>query len=153
MTALTVHMVARDAARAAAWYAEAFGAEERGRIAVPDGRLMQVELWFGDSQVMVSDEFPELGVVSPETLEGSPVVLHLRCADVDAAWRRALAAGAIVRQPLADQVWGERYGQLIDPFGHRWGLATHLRDVPPDEVAAAIAGLFGPGSVSESKKS
>jgi PhnB protein len=140
---LTPHIVARDADRAAAWYVEALGAEERGRIAVPDGRFMQIELWFGDAQVMLSDEFVELGVVSPQTLEGSPVVLHLQVDDVDAAWRRAVEAGAIVRQPLADQVWGERYGQVADPFGHRWGLAQHLRDVPRDEVAAAVAALFG----------
>jgi PhnB protein len=135
-------MVAREAARAAAWYVDVLGAEERGRIAVPDGRYMQIELWFGESQVMLSDEFVELGVVSPATLEETPVVLHLTVDDVDAAWERALAAGAIVRQPLADQVWGERYGQLTDPFGHRWGLAQHLRDVPREEVERAVAQLF-----------
>jgi uncharacterized glyoxalase superfamily protein PhnB len=93
VSGLTVHIVARGADRAAAWYAEALGAEERGRIAVPDGRFMQIELWFGDAQVMLSDEFVELGVVSPETLEGSPVVLHLRVDDVDAVWNRAVEAG------------------------------------------------------------
>jgi PhnB protein len=143
VTALTPHIVARDANRAAAWYVEALGAEERGRIPVPDGRLMQVELFFGGAQVMLADEFPELGVVSPETLEGSPVVLHLRVDDVETVWNRAVEAGAIVRQPLADQVWGERYGQLTDPFGHRWGLAQHLRDVPREEVARAVATMFG----------
>ncbi|HEX3225482.1 MAG TPA: VOC family protein [Gaiellaceae bacterium] len=148
MSGLTVHIVARGADRAAGWYAEALGAEERGRIAVPDGRFMQIELWFGDAQVMLSDEFTELGVVSPETLEGSPVVLHLRVADVDAAWKRAVEAGAIVRQPLADQVWGERYGQFSDPFGHRWGLAQHLRDVPREDVARAVAAMFGGSAAS-----
>ena len=148
MSGLTVHIVARGADRAAAWYVEARGAEERGRIAVPDGRFMQIELWFGDAQVMLSDEFTELGVVSPETLEGSPVVLHLRVADVDAAWKRAVEAGAIVRQPLADQVWGERYGQFSDPFGHRWGLAQHLRDVPREDVARAVAAMFGGSAAS-----
>lgn len=143
MSALTPHIVARGADRAAAWYVDALGAEERGRIAVPDGRLMQIELWFDGAQVMLSDEFVELGVVSPETLEGSPVVLHLVVDDVDAVWTRAVAAGAVIRQPLADQVWGERYGQFADPFGHRWGLAQHLRDVPREEVAQAVAALFG----------
>ena len=143
MGSLTPHIVARGADRAAAWYVEALGAEERGRIAVPDGRFMQIELWFGDAQVMLSDEFTELGVVSPATLEGSPVVLHLRVADVDAAWTRAVEAGAIVRRPLADQVWGERCGQFTDPFGHRWGLAQHLREVPRDEVERAVAAMFG----------
>ena len=139
---IAVHMVAREAARAAAWYVDVLGAAERGRIAVPDGRYMQIELWFGESQVMLSDEFVELGVVSPVTLEGTPVVLHLTVDDVDSVWERALAAGAIVRQPLADQVWGERYGQFTDPFGHRWGLAQHLRDVPREEVERAVARLF-----------
>ena len=139
---IAVHMVAREAARAAAWYVDVLGAAERGRIAVPDGRYMQIELWFGESQVMLSDEFVELGVVSPVTLEGTPVVLHLTVDDVDSVWERALAAGAIVRQPLADQVWGERYGQFTDPFGHRWGLAQHLRDVPREEVERVVARLF-----------
>jgi PhnB protein len=143
VSGLTPHIVARGADQAAAWYAEALGAEERGRIAVPDGRFMQIELWFGNAQVMLSDEFVELGVVSPQTLEGSPVVLHLQVDNVDTAWNRAVEAGAIVRQPLADQVWGERYGQFTDPFGHRWGLAQHLRDVPREDVAEAVAAMFG----------
>ena len=142
MSRLTPHLVARGAEQAAAWYAEALRAQERGRIAVPDGRFMQIELWFGDAQVMLSDEFVELGVVSPQTLEGSPVVLHLQFDDVESAWKRAVEAGAVVRQPLADQFWGERYGQFTDPFGHRWGLAQHLRDVPRDEVAQAVAAMF-----------
>jgi PhnB protein len=120
---ITTHMVARDASAAAQWYVDNLGAEERGRIAVPDGRLMQVELRFGDSQVMLCDEFPEMDVLAPTTIGGTAVVLHLQCEDVDATWERALAAGATVRTELADQEWGERYGQITDPFGHRWGLA------------------------------
>jgi PhnB protein len=122
MATITTHMVAADASAAAQWYADVLGADERGRIAVPDGRLMQVELWFGDSQVMLCDEFPELDVRAPTTIGGTAVVLHLRCDDVDATWQRALAGGATVRTELADQEWGERYGQIVDPFGHRWGL-------------------------------
>jgi PhnB protein len=123
MTTITTHIVATDASRAARWYHDVLGAEERGRIPVPDGRLMQIELWFGDSQVMLCDEFPEMDVLSPQTIGGTAVVLHLRCDDVDAAWKRALASGASVRTELADQAWGERYGQITDPFGYRWGLA------------------------------
>jgi PhnB protein len=104
---------------------------------------MQVELWFGESQVMLADEFPELDVLSPLAIGGTSTVLHLRVDDVDAVWERALAAGAEVRQPLADAFWGERYGQITDPFGHRWGLAQHVRDVAPDEIARAVAELFG----------
>jgi len=143
MSSITPHLVVRDAAGAAAWYARALGAEERGRVEVPGGKLMQAELWFGDSQVMLADEFPELGVLSPLSIGGTATVMHLRTDDVDALWERAVAAGAEVSQPLADAFWGERYGQITDPFGHRWGLAQHVRDVPPEEIAAAVAAMFG----------
>jgi PhnB protein len=140
---LTVHIVVRDAAGAAEWYRRALGAEERGRIEVPGGKLMQAELWFGDSQVMIADEFPELGVLSPLSIGGTATVLHLRTDNVDALWQRALDAGAEVRQPLADAFWGERYGQLTDPFGHRWGLAQRVRDVSQEEIEQAVARMFG----------
>jgi PhnB protein len=91
---------------------------------------------------MLADEFPELGVLSPLAIGGTATVLHLRVDDVDAVWQRAVDAGAEVRQPLADVFWGERYGQIVDPFGHRWGLAQHLRDVPPDEIQRAVDELF-----------
>ena len=104
---------------------------------------MQLELSFGDSTLMLADEFVEMGVLSPLTVGGTATVFHLNVDDVDAAWQRALDAGAEVRQPLADAFWGERYGQITDPFGHRWGLAQHLRDVPHEEVARAAAALFG----------
>jgi PhnB protein len=140
--AITPHIVVRDAARAAEWYAEALGAQERSRIPLPDGRLMTVELWFDDSPVMVADEFPEMGVLSPLSVGGTSTVLNLRCDDVDAAWQRALAAGAEILHPLQDAFWGDRHGQITDPFGHRWGLAQHVRDVPPDEVARLAAQAF-----------
>jgi PhnB protein len=143
MHSVTPHLVVRDAARAAAWYAEALGAEERGRIEVPGGKLMQVELWFGDSAVMLADEFPDFGVLSPLAIGGTATVLHLYSEDVEALWQRAVAAGAEVRQPLGDAFWGERYGQITDPFGHRWGLAQRVRDVPQEEIARAAAELFG----------
>jgi PhnB protein len=139
---ITPHLVVRGAARAAEWYAQALGAEERGRIDVPGGKLMQVELRIGDATVMIADEFPELDVLSPESIGGTATVLHLETADVDALWERATAAGAEVRQPLGDTFWGERYGQISDPFGHRWGLAQRIRDVPQEEIARAAAELF-----------
>jgi PhnB protein len=123
---IAVHMAVRSADEAAAWYVERLGAEERGRIAVPDGRLMQVALEFGDSKVMLCDEFPEIDVLAPTTIGGTAVVLHLQCDDVDSTWQRVLAGGATVRTELADQDWGERYGQIVDPFGHRWGLAQQI---------------------------
>jgi PhnB protein len=143
MHTITPHIVVSDAARAADWYRQVFGAEERSRIEVPGGKLMQVELWFGDSAVMLADEFPELGVLSPLSVGGTATVLHLYTTDVDALWKRAVDAGAEVRQPLQDVFWGERYGQITDPFGHRWGLAQHLRAVPRQEIQEAAAAMFG----------
>jgi len=143
MHTITPHIIVRDAARAVEWYKEALGAEERSRVPLPGGKLMSVELWFGDSTVMVADEFPEMGVLSPQTVGGTSTVLHLYTEDVETLWKRAVDAGAVVLHPLQDQFWGDRHGQLTDPFGHRWGLATHVRDVPPEEIARAAAAAFG----------
>jgi len=143
MHTITPHIVVNDATAATDWYKQVLGAEERSRIEVPGGKLMQVELWFGDSAVMLADEFPELGVLSPLSVGGTATVLHLYTSDVDALWKRAVDAGAEVRQPLQDVFWGERYGQITDPFGHRWGLAQHLRSVPREEIADAVAAMFG----------
>jgi PhnB protein len=139
---ITPHVVVRDAARAVDWYTNVLGAEERLRIPVPDGRLMSVELRFGDSTVMLADEFPEMGIVSPQTLGGTYMALHLMVEDVDGVWQRALDAGAQVFHPLQDSFWGERHGQVIDPFGHRRGLAQHLRDVPDEELVRAAQEMF-----------
>ncbi len=140
---ITPHLVVRDAARAAEWYKEALGAEERGRIPVPGGKFMQIELWFGDSAVMLADEFLDAGILSPLAIGGTPVVLHFSTENVDALWKRALDAGAQVLQPLQEQFWGDRYGQISDPFGYRWGLAQHTRDVPSEEIARHAASVFG----------
>ena len=146
MHTITPHVVVRDAARAVEWYTSVLGAEERLRIPVPDGRLMSVELRFGDSAVMLADEFPEMGIVSPQTLGGTYMALHLMVDDVDRVWQRALDAGAEVFHPLQDSFWGERHGQVIDPFGHRWGLAQHLRYVSPEELVGAAQEMFATGS-------
>lgn len=140
---ITPHIVIRDAGRAAEWYKQALGAEERGRIPVSGGKFMQIELWFGDSAVMIADEFPEAGVLSPQTIGGNPVVLHFSTENVEALWKRAIDAGAEVVQPLQDQFWGDRYGQIRDPFGYRWGLAQHVRDVPSEEIISIAATIFG----------
>ena len=140
---ITPHLVVRDAARASQWYREALGAEELDRIEVPGGKLLQVELDFGDALVVLADEFPELGVLSPLSIGGTATVLHLVTHDVDSLWRRAVDAGAEIRQPLGDAFWGERYGQIVDPFGHRWGLAQRVREVSREEVARAAAEIFG----------
>jgi PhnB protein len=140
---LTPHIVVRGAAEASEFYARAFGAQERNRVPVPDGRIMSLELELGDSTVMVADEFPEMDVVSPLTVGGTSLVLQISTEDVDALWQRALAAGAQPLHPPADGFWGERHGQLLDPYGHKWGLAQRVRDVPHEEVVAAAARLFG----------
>ena len=139
---IVAHIVVRGAERAAAFYAEAFGAQEVSRIPVPDGRLMSVQLRIADGLLHLADEFPEMGVLAPPSLGGTPVVLALEVDDADAAFARAVAAGAQVRQPLADMFWGDRHAQLDDPFGHRWNISQHLRDVPQDEIVAAAARLF-----------
>ena len=142
---VTPHIVVRGAAGAAEWYERALGAEIGTRIPVPDGRFMQIELRFGESTVMIADEFPEFGAVSPLALGGTYGALTIATDDVDTLWARALAAGAEVHSPLQDAFWGERHGQILDPYGHRWGLAQHVRDVPHDEVVAQAAAVFGGG--------
>jgi len=140
---ITPHIVVRDAERAVEWYTRALGAEERDRIPLPGGKLMSVELAIGDSTVMLADEFPEAGVLSPLSVGGTSVVLNISTDDVDSLWQRALDAGAEVLHPLEDAFWGERHGQITDPFGHRWGMAQHIRDVPHDEVVRVAAEAFG----------
>jgi PhnB protein len=141
--AITPHIVVQGADRATAFYTDAFGAQELSRIPIPDGRLMSVQLRIGDHLIHISDEFPEMGVLAPPSIGGTPVVLALGVADAEAAFARAVAAGAQVRQPLQNMFWGDRHGQLEDPFGHRWNIDQHLRDVPHDEVEAAAAQAFG----------
>jgi PhnB protein len=140
---ITPHIVVPDAASASEWYAKALGAEERSRVPLPGGKVMTLELRFGDSAVMVASEFPEMGIVSPLTVGGTATVLQLYSDDVDAFWERAVDAGAEVRHPLGDTFWGDRHGQITDPFGHRWNLAQHIGDVPHDEIVRAAAEAFG----------
>ena len=139
---ITPHIVVQGAERAVAFYRDAFGAEEVSRIPVPDGRLMSVQLRIGDGLLHMADEFPEMGVLAPPSIGGTPVVLALDVADAEAVFAQAVTAGAQIRQPLANMFWGDRHGQLEDPFGHRWNIAQHLHDVPHDEVIAAAAQAF-----------
>lgn len=140
---VSAHLVVPDAAVASTWYASAFGARERSRIPLPGGKLMSVELELGDAVVHLGSEFPAYGILSPAAIGGTATVLQLDVADADALWARAVAAGATVHHPIADQFWGERHGQLVDPFGHRWNIAHKLREVPHDEIVAAAAKAFG----------
>jgi uncharacterized glyoxalase superfamily protein PhnB len=139
---ITAHIVVQGAERAAAFYADAFGAQELSRIPTPDGRLMSVQLRIGSSDLHLADEFPEMGVLAPPSIGGTAVVLALDVSDAEAAFARALAAGAEVRQALAEMFWGDVHGQIEDPFGHRWNIGQHVRDVPHDEVVAAAAEIF-----------
>jgi len=139
---ITAHIVVQGAERAAAFYRDAFAAEEVDRIPVPDGRLMSVQLRIGDSRLHLADEFPELGVLAPPSIGGTAVVLALQVPDAKAVFAQAVTAGAKVRQPLAEVFWGDLHGQLEDPFGHRWNISQHLRDVPHSEVVAAAARAF-----------
>jgi PhnB protein len=139
---ITPHIVVQGAERAAAFYRNAFAAEDVDRIPVPDGRLMSVRLRIGDGLLHLADEFPELGVLAPPSIGGTAVVLALAVADAQAVFAQAVAAGANVRQPLAEAFWGDLHGQLEDPFGHRWNVSQHLRDVPHDQVVAAAARAF-----------
>jgi PhnB protein len=140
---LTPHLVVPEASAAASWYQRAFGAHEVGRVPLPGDRVMTVEMRIGDTPLHVASEFPEAGIVSPLTIGGTATVIQIDTDDADTLWQRAVAAGAEVQHELAEQFWGERHGQLSDPFGHRWNIAQHVRDVPPEEVAAAAAALFG----------
>lgn len=135
---LTPFLTVRDAARAIEFYKQAFGAKERGVMKGPDGKIMHAELMIGDSIIMLSDEFPEFGAVSPETIGGSGLGLHIYVDGVDAAFDRAVKAGAQVEMPVMDQFWGDRYGKLKDPFGHKWSIATHMKDLSADEMKKSM---------------
>jgi PhnB protein len=146
MAMLTPHLVARDPAAAAAWYGEVLDAAEESRITLPGGRVLTATLRFGDSRMAIGDEFPELGILSPLTLGGTYGAMHLAVGDAGAVWQKAMDGGAKVFEPLHEAFWGDLTGQFIDPFGHRWAIDQHLRDVPPDEVARLAAEAFGAGS-------
>ncbi len=141
---ITPHLVVRGGAAAIEFYKKAFGAAEISRHPGPGGKLMHAMLKIGDSNLMLADEFPEHGCTSPQALGGSPVTISLYVEDVDAVFKQAVAAGAQVRMPPMDMFWGDRYGQVIDPFGHWWSIATHKEDVSPEEMARRAAAAFKP---------
>lgn len=138
MHTLTPHLVCTGAAAAIDFYVKAFNAIELARLPAPNGKLMHAMVKIGDSPLMLFDEAPEWGSRSPQTLKGTPVILHMYVKDVDAAIAQAVAAGATLTMPATDMFWGDRYGQITDPFGHQWSLATHIRDVSPEEMQAEM---------------
>lgn len=137
MHTVTPHIVCAKAAEAIEFYKKAFGAEEICRVPTPDGLIMHAAIKIGDSMIMLHDEMPEHGAKGPNAIGGTAVTLHLQVEDADALFERATKAGAEVRMPIADMFWGDRYGLVADPCGHQWAIATHVRDVAPEELAEA----------------
>jgi PhnB protein len=142
---VTPYLVVRGGEKAIEFYKKAFGAKERNRMPDPSGKLMHAEIQIGDSVVMLGDEFPERGSRSPQTVGGASSSLMVYTKDVDALFERAVAAGATVQAPLMDMFWGDRWGKVLDPFGHEWQLASHVEDVSPREMAKrAATAMSGP---------
>jgi uncharacterized glyoxalase superfamily protein PhnB len=137
MHSITPHIVCAGAADAIEFYKKAFNAEEMFRLPAPNGKLMHASIRIGDSRVMIADEAPNWGSLGPKSLKGTPVTIHLYSENADATFAQAIAAGAKVIMPVADMFWGDRYGVIEDPFGHRWSIATHIRDLTPEEIQKA----------------
>lgn len=142
---VTPYLAVDDAAEALEYYKKAFGAKERGRMEAPDGKIGHAEIQIGDSLVMLSDPFPQASTRTPKELGGTTASVFLYVENVDAFVQRAVDAGATVSMEVADQFWGDRFGTITDPFGHSWSVATHIEDVPPEEMAerakAAMAAM------------
>ena len=141
MHTVTPHLVCAGASDAIEFYKKAFGAIEAGRLPGPQGKLMHAQIRIGDSAVMLVDEFPDRGSFGPKSLKGSSVTIHLYVEDADAVFERAVAAGAKIKMAMADMFWGDRYGVLEDPFGHSWSVATHVRDMSPEEIQKAMENM------------
>jgi uncharacterized glyoxalase superfamily protein PhnB len=151
---ITPHLVVKDASKAIEFYKKAFGAEELGRHAGPDGKsIMHALLKIGDSMLMLNDEFPEMNCRGPLAIGGTAVTIHLYVQDADKAFERATKAGAKATMPLADQFWGDRYGIVTDPFGHMWSIASHIADLTPAQMADAAKTAFAGGPKAPGKKS
>jgi len=131
---LTPHLTVRNAEQALEFYKNAFGADVLHVAHMPDGKVMHASLRIGDSMLMLNDEFPDYGTLSPLSTGGSAVTIHIYTENVDAVFNRAVSAGAQVKMPLADQFWGDRYGVVADPFGHKWSLGAHIKDMSPEEM-------------------
>lgn len=131
---VTPYLIIKGAAKAIDFYKQAFGAREQFRVDGPDGRIGHAEIRIGDSIVMLSDEHPEIGARGPQSIGGTPVTLALYLENVDRVFQRAVDAGATVLRPVRNQFYGDRSGSVTDPFGHIWHIATHVEDVPPDEM-------------------
>jgi PhnB protein len=140
---ITPTLIVKNGVNAIEFYKKVFRAKERMRMMTPDGKaLAHAELQIGDSIVMLSDEFPEMKCLSPESIGGSPVGLFLYVEDVDKTFDQAVAEGAKVLDPVKDQFWGDRHGGIEDPFGHRWSISTHIKDLSQEEMKKAAEEAF-----------
>ena len=139
---ITPMLTVRDAARAIEFYKKAFNAQQLYRMNGPDGKVMHAEIKIGNSICMLGEENPQMGCQSPVTLKGTPISLYLYVENVDAAFNQAVKAGAKVEMPVADMFWGDRFGQVSDPSGHRWSLATHKEDLTPEQVGQRAQKFF-----------
>ena len=134
------YLIVDGAAEAIDFYTSVLGAAQRGdRMEMPDGRVGHAELALGDSVIMLADESPDWGAIGPRTVGGTPVTIHVYVEDVDDIFTKALAGGAKEVQPVIDQFYGDRSGTFEDPWGHKWNIATHVEDVPPEEMAKRVA--------------
>ena len=131
---VTPHLTVSDSKKAIEFYKKAFNAEEHGLSAMPDGKVIHAEIKIGDSFVFMHDEFPEMGALGPAARGGASASFCISVVDVDKSFKQALDAGCTVLMPLADQFWGDRYGSVVDPFGHVWELCTHMEDLTPEEM-------------------
>ena len=139
---ITPHLVVQDGVKAIDFYKKAFGAQEKARMMMPDGKsLMHAQMTIGSSTIMLGGEFPPIAL-SPKSRGGTSVSLHLYVEDADAAFDRAVQAGCTVKMPLSDQFWGDRYGQVEDPFGHVWSIATHKQDFTMEQMAENAKAVF-----------
>ena len=143
---VTPYLIVDGANAAIDFYCSVLGASERMRLPMPDGRIGHAEIEIGDSVIMLADEFPQMGVKSPQTLGGTPVGICLYVPNVDAVFKQAITAGGKEEKPLQNQFYGDRSGTMIDPFGHKWTIATHIEDVPPEEISRRMAAMKPPGS-------
>jgi uncharacterized glyoxalase superfamily protein PhnB len=140
---VTPHIVVKDVGKALQWYTKAFGAEETFRMTSPDGKsVLHAEMKIGNSPVMLGEENLQWGTKSPASLGGTSVTIHLYVNDVDALFKKAVSAGAKSEMEPQDTFWGDRYSKVLDPDGHQWSLATHVRDMTPEEMKKAMAKAF-----------
>jgi len=146
---ITPHLIINGAAKAIDFYKKAFGAEELGRMPMPDGRLMHASLKIGNSTLFLCDEFPEHECgASPQTLKNAHATMHIYVEDVDKAYQRAVDSGATGIMPPQDMFWGDRYGRVVDPFGQPWSLATHKEDLTPEEIKARMQDACAPAKAA-----